>query len=235
MFEPEYRFLQSTAYNILVPAGTIHLPACWFVCLPGCTIAFHLPILTWGTYLCQTDIHKDASLGKGRTRAAIGTHDLAHVVVRPRKRKDVKGDENQMSTKAETDFGDSNADIAWEALPPGKISFVPLNQSRAMDGNEIVSVYGGLVPNSLIKVPLSMRKYAKSLTSLEKYAVLRDRSGKVLSLPPLINSSATAVSHDTTDIVIECSADNLNITNSKGGKPHVCCPCLLSSLHDQWL
>jgi len=58
------------------------------------------------------------------------------------------------------------------------------------------------------------REYAKLLEGYHKFPVFVDGKGKVLSMPPIINSHETGkISPETTSVFIECSGFNLPILN----------------------
>lgn len=88
--------------------------------------------------------------------------------------------------------------IAFKALAPEKVRFVPLEMEREMNGREI-----------LTKHPTG-RDYAHLLEGKEKFPVFVDATGKVLSMPPIINSHETGkVSENTRDVFVECSGFHL--------------------------
>jgi len=82
-------------------------------------------------------------------------------------------------------------EFVYAARIPSKISFVPLECSSAMDGAEIL----GATPKG--------KEYAHLLSDKSAYPLLTDRDGKVLSMPPIINSDATKVTERTRDIFID--------------------------------
>lgn len=84
--------------------------------------------------------------------------------------------------------------IKYEARYPDKIRFVPLEESREMSGNQILSRTA------------TGRDYAHLLEEYEKYPIFVDAKGKILSMPPIINSHDTGkVTHKTKEVFIECS------------------------------
>ncbi|MFH1591752.1 MAG: phenylalanine--tRNA ligase subunit beta [Candidatus Woesearchaeota archaeon] len=84
--------------------------------------------------------------------------------------------------------------IYYKALPKGEIKFRPLESDKEMNGVEILS-----------KHPAG-KEYGYLLDGLDEYPVFLDANGKVLSMPPIINSHDTGkISEETTEVFIECS------------------------------
>lgn len=92
--------------------------------------------------------------------------------------------------------------ITYEALPTSKIKFFPLDGKREMTGPEI-----------LLWHPTG-KEYAHLLKNENKFPVFRDSLGKVLSMPPIINSQEMGkVTINTKDVFVECSGSNLPALN----------------------
>jgi len=90
--------------------------------------------------------------------------------------------------------------IKFEAIKPKEIRFVPLDSEREMNGLEILQSH----PKG--------REYAHLLEGMEKFPVFKDQKGKILSMPPIINSNDTGkISESTTEIFIECSGSDFEI------------------------
>ena len=93
--------------------------------------------------------------------------------------------------------------IRFMAKKPRDIRFVPLESpmGREMDAIQILNQHP------------AGREYAHLLDGLEKYPVFVDSSekgGKILSMPPIINSQETGkITEKTRDVFIECSGFNL--------------------------
>lgn len=84
--------------------------------------------------------------------------------------------------------------ITYEARPPEKIKFIPLDSDKEMNGSQI-----------LHKHPKG-REYAHLLESQEKFPIFVDANKKILSMPPIINSSETGkITESTKEVFIECS------------------------------
>ena len=90
--------------------------------------------------------------------------------------------------------------IYYKAEKPEKISFVPLDFSREMNGREI-----------LLKHPKGI-EYGKLLERKEKYPVFVDSKNEILSMPPIINSAKIGkVTEQTNELFVECSGFDLEI------------------------
>ncbi len=90
--------------------------------------------------------------------------------------------------------------IKFEARKPTDIRFQPLDFPREITGIQILSQH----PTG--------RGYAHLLEGQEKFPVFVDAKGKILSMPPIINSQETGkVSLDTKEVFIECSGFDLTI------------------------
>jgi len=90
--------------------------------------------------------------------------------------------------------------ITYKASPPKEIKFVPLEESRELNGNQI-----------LTKHPTG-RAYGHLLSECSKFPVFVDANKKVLSMPPIINSEETGkVSSNTKEVFVECSGFDLSV------------------------
>ncbi len=88
--------------------------------------------------------------------------------------------------------------IIYRAEDPDKIKFIPLEMTKEMTGKQILSRH----PKG--------RGYAYLLSNKKKYPVFRDAAGRVLSMPPIINSEMTGkISNETKDVFIECSGHDI--------------------------
>jgi len=89
--------------------------------------------------------------------------------------------------------------ITFKALEPDKISFIPLEMDREMNGLQILQRH----PTG--------KDYAHLLAGKQKFPIFIDAENKILSMPPIINSQLTGkVSEETKDIFIECSGFDFN-------------------------
>eukprot|EP00796_Vickermania_ingenoplastis_P004059 gene4059-2909_t len=88
----------------------------------------------------------------------------------------------------------------YTALPKEKISFIPLRQTKVMNcaGDGLAQFFAE---------DRHIGKYVPLISSFPDYPVIMDGAGQqVLSLPPIINSSYSAISKATKNIFIECTA-----------------------------
>ncbi|KAJ3308429.1 hypothetical protein HDV04_001233 [Boothiomyces sp. JEL0838] len=119
----------------------------------------------------QDKLHNN--ICRKRTLVAIGTHDLDTIT----------------------------GPFYYEAQPPQDINFIPLNQTKKMNGHELMEFYQ------------SDRKLSKFLHIIKDspvYPVVYDGEKRVLSLPPIINGDHSKISKDSKNIFIECTATDLN-------------------------
>ncbi|VVB79696.1 Phenylalanine--tRNA ligase beta subunit [uncultured archaeon] len=90
--------------------------------------------------------------------------------------------------------------IKFEAKKPNDIKFQPLEFPREITGLQILSQH----PTG--------RDYAKLLEGKNKFPIFVDAKGKVLSMPPIINSHETGkVSYDTKEVFVECSGFDFEV------------------------
>lgn len=84
--------------------------------------------------------------------------------------------------------------IKFEARKPEDIKFVPLEADKEMNGLQILQMHP------------AGREYAHLLEGMEKFPVFTDAKGRILSMPPIINSHETGkVTEQTRDVFVECS------------------------------
>ncbi|KAK5046757.1 hypothetical protein LTR84_007518 [Exophiala bonariae] len=115
----------------------------------------------------QDKLHQN--LARQRTLVAIGTHDL----------DTIKGP------------------FTYEALPPKDIKFTPLNQSKEMNGEELMTFY---------EKDKHLGRYLHIIRDSPVYPVIYDSNHDVCSLPPIINGDQSKISINTTNVFIECTA-----------------------------
>ncbi|RLE80505.1 MAG: phenylalanine--tRNA ligase subunit beta [Thermoprotei archaeon] len=88
--------------------------------------------------------------------------------------------------------------IKYIAVKPEEISFVPLGETEPMTLNEILSRTE------------KGRMYAHLVRGHDKYPLLIDSEGTVLSFPPIINSEDTKVTENTREVFIDVTGVDLN-------------------------
>ncbi|MFO7794480.1 MAG: phenylalanine--tRNA ligase subunit beta [Candidatus Nanohaloarchaea archaeon] len=89
------------------------------------------------------------------------------------------------------DLSELEPPFTYRAVEPEKVSFTPLEYDRDMDLGQIVDEHE------------KGQEYAWILEDEEKYPIIEDSKGQVLSFPPIINNQLTEVDHKTTDIFID--------------------------------
>ncbi|RFU26814.1 hypothetical protein B7463_g9515, partial [Scytalidium lignicola] len=115
----------------------------------------------------QDKLHQN--LARQRTLVAIGTHDL----------DTIKGP------------------FTYEAAPPKEINFIPLNQTKKINGEELMEFYEN---------DKHLGKYLHIIRDKPGYPVIYDSQRIVCSLPPIINGDHSKISEDTKNVFIECTA-----------------------------
>ena len=118
----------------------------------------------------QDKLHQN--LARNRTLVSIGTHDL----------DTVKGP------------------FTYEALPPKDIKFAPLNQTKEMNGEELMQFY---------ETDKHLSRYLNIIRDAPVYPVIFDANRTVCSLPPIINGNHSKITLDTTNVFIEITATDL--------------------------
>lgn len=89
------------------------------------------------------------------------------------------------------DLSTVEAPFIYKAVEPEKVSFTPLEYDRDMALGEILDEHE------------KGRKYSWILEDEDKYPIIKDSEGRVLSFPPIINNQLTEVDDGTTDIFID--------------------------------
>ena len=103
------------------------------------------------------------TVGRKRTKVAIGIHDLDKVV----------------------------PPFTFSAADPDRTSFVPLAKTQKMTMREILDKHE------------KGRAYARLLDGFDRYPLITDANGSVLSFPPIINGALTAVTVNTRNLLID--------------------------------
>lgn len=92
--------------------------------------------------------------------------------------------------------------IKFEAKKPSEIKFKPLEYPHELTGAQILRQH----PTG--------RDYADLLKDCDTFPIFTDISGKILSMPPIINSDDVGkVELSTQDVFVECSGHNLYYLN----------------------
>ncbi len=115
----------------------------------------------------QDKLH--SNLCRNRTLVAIGTHDL----------DTIKGP------------------FVYKAPLQKDINFVPLNQSKRINGTELVPFY---------EKDKNLGKFLSIISDSPVYPIIADSNDTVCSLPPIINSNHSKITLDSKNVLIECTA-----------------------------
>jgi phenylalanyl-tRNA synthetase beta chain len=87
--------------------------------------------------------------------------------------------------------------FTYGAEPGNQIQFRPLNQEKVFRADELMEFY---------TKDTHLKPYLHLIKDEPLFPVIRDATGTVLSLPPIINGDHSKVSMDTRNIFIECTA-----------------------------
>ncbi|XWX01033.1 hypothetical protein V2A60_009058 [Cordyceps javanica] len=118
----------------------------------------------------QDKLHQN--LARNRTLVSMGTHDL----------DTVKGP------------------FTYEALPPKDIKFKPLNQTKEMNAEELMTFYEN---------DKHLGRFLHIIRDAPVYPVIYDANRTVCSLPPIINGEHSKITIDTTNVFIEITATDM--------------------------
>ena len=89
------------------------------------------------------------------------------------------------------DLSTVDAPFTYKAVEPEKVSFTPLEYDRNMQLGEILDEHE------------KGQEYSWILEDEEKYPIIEDSEGKILSFPPIINNQLTEVDSGTQDVFID--------------------------------
>ncbi len=140
----------------------------------------------------------------------MNLQEKLHITVGRKRRKVAIGIHNADPIKAPFKY--------W-AASPNEISFVPLQKDEKWDLEQILKEHEKGVD------------YAWTLDGLDRYPMITDANGEVLSFPPIINGELTKVSEKTKNIFVDCTGWDLNAVTlsvnivcsqlmARGGKLH---------------
>lgn len=115
----------------------------------------------------QDKLH--SNLCRNRTLVAMGTHDLDAL----------------------------EGPFHYKALPKKDIDFIPLNQTKSVNGEEFLEFYSG---------DKNLGKFLHIIENFDKFPVILDSKNRVASLPPIINSERSKISLNTKNVFIEITA-----------------------------
>ncbi len=89
------------------------------------------------------------------------------------------------------DLGQVEPPFTYRAVEPDRVSFTPLEHDREMQLGEILDEHE------------KGQEYAWILEDEDRYPVIEDSEGRVISFPPIINNQLTEVTAGTSDIFID--------------------------------
>lgn len=118
----------------------------------------------------QDKLHNN--ICRKRTLVAIGTHDLDKL----------------------------SPPFRYMAQAPADLAFAPLNQSKKMNGLELMDFYAA---------DRKLSKFLHIIKDEPLYPIIYDSTNTVLSLPPIINGDHSKISLNTKNVFIECTATDL--------------------------
>jgi len=84
--------------------------------------------------------------------------------------------------------------FSYRALKPEHIHFVPLNREEEVNGDGLMCI---------LKDDPKLGKYLYLLEGKEKYPVMMDSNGVIMSLPPIINSQHTKMTLNTHNVLLD--------------------------------
>ncbi|MGB2826337.1 MAG: phenylalanine--tRNA ligase subunit beta [Thermoplasmata archaeon] len=96
------------------------------------------------------------------------------------------------------DMSSVESPFIYKAVLPDELSFQPLQGAREMTPREILSDHE------------KGKAYAFVLEGKERYPVIVDKNGTVLSMPPIINGIATEVTERTEAVLVDCTGTDIN-------------------------
>ncbi|ORZ08418.1 beta subunit of phenylalanyl-tRNA synthetase [Absidia repens] len=123
----------------------------------------------------QDKLHNN--ICRKRTLASMGTHDLDTI----------------------------QGPFTYEALAPKDIKFIPLNQTKEMDGNTLMEHYDA---------DRNLGKFLHIIRDSPVYPVVFDASRTVCSLPPIINSDHSKIKLSTKNVFVEITATDEHKVNT---------------------
>ena len=115
----------------------------------------------------QDKLHQN--LARQRTLVSMGTHDLDTL----------------------------QGPFTYEALPPKEIKFAPLNQTKEMDGEQLMTFY---------EKDKHLSRFLPIIRDSPVYPVIYDANRVVCSMPPIINGDHSKITVSTRNVFIECTA-----------------------------
>ncbi|NCO11374.1 phenylalanine--tRNA ligase subunit beta [Candidatus Pacearchaeota archaeon CG_4_9_14_0_2_um_filter_39_13] len=135
-------------------------------------------------------IAKNLSLDNARIKSIIDLQEKLHITLGRNRKKAAIGIYPLEKIRLP---------IRYTALKPGEIRFAPLDS-------------GEMTASQILKKHPAGKKYSDLLKGCQKYPVFLDADSKILSMPPIINSSETGrITEETKSAFIECSGHDLEL------------------------
>jgi len=100
------------------------------------------------------------------------------------------------------DMKDLKPPFVYKAVDPKSLKFPPLGYVSEMDMVEILQRHE------------KGQEYAWILEDADKYPIILDSQDQVLSFPPIINGTVTAVTENTTELFLDLTGTDLNALNT---------------------
>ncbi|ESO08762.1 hypothetical protein HELRODRAFT_109800 [Helobdella robusta] len=91
--------------------------------------------------------------------------------------------------------------FVFSADAPKSIKFRALNQSKELNATQLMDLYS---------TDSHLKHYLHIIRDKPAYPVIRDNKGVVLSMPPIINGDHSKITLNTKNVLIECTATDLN-------------------------
>jgi len=137
-------------------------------------------------------IVRDLKLDDATVRSIMDMQEKLHVTVGRQRRKVSVGIHDLDRVKPP---------FVYKAVEPESVSFVPLASEETMNLREILQRHEKGIA------------YASILDGRDKYPVILDREGSVLSFPPIINGVLTQVTEDTKNLFLDVTGTDYAAVN----------------------
>ncbi|KAJ7590851.1 hypothetical protein C8J56DRAFT_934039 [Mycena floridula] len=95
------------------------------------------------------------------------------------------------------DLDTLKAPFTYEARPPKNIRFVPLSKDKVYTAEELMTVY---------ESEKHLARYLPIIRDSPVYPIIYDAEGRVLSMPPIINSEHSKITLNTRNVFIDVTA-----------------------------
>lgn len=131
-----------------------------------------------------------------RYRSFMEYQDKLHLTI---------GRNRMLSSMGTHDLDKMQPPVFYRSSVPERIVFAPLNSREEMNGRELSQHFG---PGTKIG------KYMRMIENDERYVYFEDSQGRIMSLPPVINSDGTRVEHGTRNVFVEVTGTNFHRVNT---------------------